>query len=89
MIVPVAVAQLVSRSFRGTMTLAMLIGAAVCVTGLSITYFHPLSPGATIVVLAIGVYVAVLVVRPLFRRHRHATDPHLDTEDDVELRQRA
>lgn len=87
MIVPVAIAQLTARSFRATMTTAMIIGAAVCVTGLSITYFHRLSPGATIVVLAIGVYAVVALARPLFARPARAKDPHLDAEDDVRLQE--
>jgi len=85
MIVPVAIAQLTAKSFRATMGTAMVIGAAVCVTGLSITYFHRLSPGATIVVLAIGVYAAVALVRPFLPRPRQATGPHLDADDDVRL----
>jgi zinc transport system permease protein len=89
MIVPVAIAQLTARSFRATMTTAMAVGAAVCVTGLSITYFHRLSPGATIVVLAIGVYALVALLRPLIRRPAQQTDPHLDAEDDVRLREKA
>lgn len=56
MVVPVAIAQLFSRSFRQTMLLATMIGAAVCVVGLGITYTVDLSPGAMIVVLAIGLY---------------------------------
>ncbi|NLF05030.1 MAG: metal ABC transporter permease [Actinomycetales bacterium] len=63
MIVPVAVAQLVARSFRSTMGLAIGLGTAVCVVGLSVTYWVPLAPGATIVVLAIAVYLTVLGVR--------------------------
>jgi zinc transport system permease protein len=89
MIVPVAIAQLTARSFRATMTTAMVVGAIVCVTGLSITYFHRLSPGATIVVLAIGVYALVALIRPLIRRPAQQTDPHLDAEDDVRLREKA
>lgn len=89
MIVPVAIAQLTARSFRATMTTAMAVGAVVCVTGLSITYFHRLSPGATIVVLAIGVYALVALVRPLITRPAQDTDPHLDAEDDVRLREKA
>ena len=85
MIVPVASAQLVMRSFRGTMALAMAIGVAVSVVGLGITYVHPLSPGAMIVVLAIGVFGVVSLVRPLLGRRRPPTDPHPDVQDDVEL----
>src|SRR5690606_12599562 len=46
MIVPVAIAQLVARSFRQTMTLAVAIGAVVCLAGLSVTYWYDLPPGA-------------------------------------------
>lgn len=89
MIVPVATAQLVTGSFRATMTLAMGIGVAVSVAGLSLTYVHPLSPGATIVVLAIGVFGVVSLARPLLGRRRPAADPHPDVQDDVELREAA
>lgn len=65
MIVPVATAQLLTRSFATTMHLAMGLGAAVCVIGLAITYFHQLSPGATIVVLAVGLYLLTAVAAPV------------------------
>ncbi len=84
MIVPVAVAQLVSSSFRRTMTLAMVVGVTVCLVGLSITYWQDVSPGATIVVLAIAVYAVVAVVRPLVRRSR-PQDPHPALPDDVQV----
>ncbi|NTW39674.1 MAG: metal ABC transporter permease [Cellulomonadaceae bacterium] len=87
MIVPVAVAQLVTSSFGRTMTTAMAIGVAVCVTGLSITYWQDVSPGATIVMLAIGLYAAVALVRALMglRRGESAHDPHPEIGDDVDL----
>lgn len=70
MIVPVAVAQLVARSFTTTMRLAMVLGTAVCVAGLSVTYWVPIAPGATIVVLAIGVYLVVLLTRAIVPARR-------------------
>jgi len=87
MIVPVAVAQLVTSSFRRTMLTAMAIGVVVCVSGLTITYWHDASPGATIVVLAIGLYALVAAVRPLVVRARRSgtRDPHPDVADDVVL----
>jgi zinc transport system permease protein len=87
MIVPVAVAQLVTRSFRRTMLVASAVGVVVCVVGLSFTYWNNVSPGATIVVLAIATYLVVAVLRPLWvrRRPRVARDPHPDIPDDVEL----
>jgi zinc transport system permease protein len=84
MIVPVAVAQLVAASFRRTMALAMVIGVTVCVTGLSITYWYNVSPGATIVVLAIGVYTVVAVLQPLLK-HVRPHDPHPQVADDVRV----
>jgi len=57
------------------------------VVGLSITYWNFLSPGATIVVLAIGTYLVVALLRPLWtrRRPRVVRDPHPDIPDDVDL----
>lgn len=87
MIVPVAVAQLVTRSFRRTMAVGSVVGTLVCVVGLSITYWNPVSPGATIVVLAIATYLVVAGVRPLLDRGRarRFRDPHPDIPDDVVL----
>lgn len=59
MIVPVAIAQLVSHSFVHTMRIAQGVGVVACVSGLVITYAVPASPGATIVVLLIGCYAIV------------------------------
>ncbi len=85
MIVPVAVAQLCTSSFQRTMGLAMGIGALVCVTGLVITFFHRLAPGAMIVVVAIGLYAVVAVLRPLFTSRRSRPTPHPQVADDVRL----
>lgn len=70
MIVPVATAQIVTRSFRSTMTAAMVLGVTTCIAGLTFTYFFNLSPGAAIVVLAIIVYAIVFALRPLIERAR-------------------
>lgn len=89
MIVPVAVGQLVTSSFRRTMLVASAVGVTVCLVGLSITYWNDVSPGAAIVVLAIGVYAVVALARPLLARRRPAADPHPDIPDDVEVAGRA
>lgn len=67
MIVPVAVAQLLTVSFRRTMGLAMGLGGTVCVTGLSVTYFHSFSPGAVITMLSVGLYGLLAAICPLIR----------------------
>lgn len=89
MIVPVAIAQLLARSFGRTMAVASGLGVAVSVVGLSITYWQDFPPGATIVVLAIVVYAAVATARPLLRRDVAARDPHPDVLDDVLLAETA
>lgn len=72
MIVPVAVAQLVSHSFSRTMGLAMVIGVAACVSGLVITYVVAASPGAMIVVELVVLYAVVAVATGLVRYLRKA-----------------
>jgi len=65
MIVPVATAQLLAASFKRTMTIAMIIGGVVAGIGLFATYWLDVSPGATIVVLAIIVYAVTASVRSI------------------------
>lgn len=72
MIVPVAISQILVRSFKATMALAMVIGMITTVTGLTFTYFYNLSPGAAIVVLAILIYVLAYAARPIIDRARGA-----------------
>ncbi|MBC7298935.1 MAG: metal ABC transporter permease [Demequina sp.] len=59
MILPVAIAQRVTASFSRTMYVSMAVGATLTLTGIWITLTHDLQPGALIVVLGVGVYVAV------------------------------
>ena len=71
MVVPVAIAQLGAHSFRRTMAYAMVLGAVLCLGGLTLTYYVDLSPGATIVVGAIALYAVGYGIRGLrdhFRR---------------------
>ena len=70
MIIPVAIGQLVANSFKGTMLIGMSVGVLVCVSGLVITYVYPFSPGAMIVLLAVGVYLLVTLVHPLVEHAR-------------------
>lgn len=68
MIVPVATAQVLTSSFKKTISLAMLIGMTVSVSGLIFTYFFDVSPGATIVVFTIALYIIAHILRGLFKR---------------------
>jgi zinc transport system permease protein len=69
MVVPVAVAQQLSRTFSMTAALAIVVGVLVSVSGTALTYYVDAPPGATIVLLAIALFVLVgLLSTPLNRR---------------------
>lgn len=69
MVVPVAAAQQVTRSFKVTFVLAVAIGTAVTLAGTVTSYEYEVPPGATIVLLAIGVFfLLTALAAPLARR---------------------
>jgi zinc transport system permease protein len=68
MVVPVAMAQLLSRGFAGTMTLAMAGGLISGVTGFFLSVQFDTGTGATVVLTAIALFVLVVLVSPLLRR---------------------
>ncbi|MER7534863.1 metal ABC transporter permease [Streptomyces sp. NPDC097704] len=75
MVVPVAAAQQLSRSFRTTFVLAVVIGVGVTLSGTVTTYYVDAPPGATIVLLAIGVFIALTALAtPLAKRRARAAE---------------
>ncbi len=72
MVVPVAAAQLVSRGFGGTMTLAMLGGVISAGAGILMSAGYDTAPGATIVLAAIALFILVAAVGAALRRRRRA-----------------
>ncbi|MCI3222376.1 metal ABC transporter permease [Streptomyces sp. NP-1717] len=74
MVVPVAAAQQITRSFAVTFVLAVVIGTAVTLAGTVTSYYQDVPPGATIVLLAIGVFLVLTVLAtPLARRRARAS----------------
>lgn len=63
MVLPVATAQLVARSFRGTLTVAVGVGVGSSLAGLALSAIVGLAPGGTIVLLAAGAFAVTAVVR--------------------------
>ena len=62
MVVPVAAAQQITRSFKVTFVLSVVIGTAA-------SYYQDVPPGATIVLMAIGAFVVLTALAtPLARR---------------------
>ena len=70
MVVPVVTAQQVSRSFRATVSGGMVVGVVVALSGVVVSYQADVAPGASIVVLAIAVFVTATLLTGLGRRRR-------------------
>ncbi|MFF2776569.1 metal ABC transporter permease [Streptomyces sp. NPDC058052] len=73
MVVPVAAAQQLSKSFRATFVAAVATGVTVTLAGTVTSYYQDVPPGATIVLYAIGVFVLLtLLATPLAKRRARA-----------------
>lgn len=70
MVVPVATAQLVARSFRATYLLGIGLGAVVSVAGVAASYYLDTPSGGTIVLIAIGAFLVTLVASAVRWRAR-------------------
>lgn len=75
MVVPVAAAQQVTRGFRTTMAAAMAIGVGAAAGGVTLAGEADTAPGATIVILAIAVFVALTVGGAVWRVLRRRQTP--------------
>lgn len=78
MVVPVATAQQLTRSFRTTFGAAMLLGLFAAVTGVVSSYEINTQPGPTIVVIALGVFALTAPLGGLVRSYRHRRNARLD-----------
>ncbi|WP_327413943.1 metal ABC transporter permease [Streptomyces sp. NBC_01233] len=88
LVIPVAAAQRLTRSFATTLGLAMAISVGVSLTGTAATYYMDVPSGATIVLLAIGVFmVLTALATPLARRRAKAARAaeEVCTRDDVKV----
>ncbi|MFJ8020007.1 metal ABC transporter permease [Streptomyces sp. NPDC096311] len=73
MVVPVAAAQQLSRSFAATFAIAVAIGVSVTIGGTVTSYYQDVPPGATIVLLTIGAFIVLTALAtPLARRRARA-----------------
>jgi zinc transport system permease protein len=63
MVLPVATAQLLARSFAGTMRWAVIVAAGSVVGGLSLSRVWNLAPGGTIVLVAAALFASVAAIK--------------------------
>ncbi|MFI6145603.1 metal ABC transporter permease [Streptomyces sp. NPDC051109] len=88
MVIPVAAAQRVTRGFTATLSVAMVIGVLVSLSGTTLTYYIDAPSGGTIVLLAIGVFMVMTALStPLARRRANAARAAegVCTRDDVKV----
>ncbi|MFF7649170.1 metal ABC transporter permease [Streptomyces sp. NPDC007983] len=88
MVVPVAAAQQATRGFAMTLALAVGIGVVVTLSGTVFSFYKNVPPGASIVVLAIGVFAVITALAaPLAKRRAHrpasASEGRCTLKDDV------
>lgn len=72
MVIPVATAQLVTRSFRATSLVATAIGLVASVSGTGASYYWDTPSGGTIVLLAVGAFVVLSLVTGVAARLRRS-----------------
>lgn len=68
MIIPVASAQQLGKSFSGTRLMASFIGATTAITGVILSFYFDLAPGALIVVLVILIFIVMIAAAALSRK---------------------
>ncbi|CUR54266.1 ABC-type Mn2+/Zn2+ transport system, permease component [metagenome] len=80
MVVPVATAQQVTRSFHSTLRLAMVLGVGACLGGLVVSALvseagPTVAPGSTIVLLALAGFILTWPIGVLLRRRQRLLTP--------------
>ncbi len=78
MVVPVATAQQVTRGFKTTLLMAMAIGTAAALGGVTISAFVDVAPGATIVLLALAGFTLAYPLGLWLRRRQRLAMPFED-----------
>ena len=63
MVIPVACAMLVSKSYKQNMIFSVVFALLFTISGLGVTAFYDLKPGGTIVLIGIAVLILLIFVR--------------------------
>jgi zinc transport system permease protein len=71
MVVPVATAQQLTRGFRATLALALVLGVLPSLAGVVFSYYVDVAPGASIVVIALMGFALAWPVGSLVQRRRY------------------
>ena len=85
MVVPVATAQQLTRTFRATLLAAMGLGAVAAVGGLLVSASVEVAPGATIVLLALAGFAVAWPVGVALRHRAQVAAPFAEVVDPFDL----
>lgn len=69
MVIPVACAMVIAKSYKQTMIYAVLFAISFMVIGLTLSYYQGIAPGGSIVVIGISVLIVMLVIKRIFVRN--------------------
>lgn len=83
MVVPVATAQQLTRGFRATLGLALLLGVGASLSGVVLSFYVDVAPGASIVVLALAGFALAWPLGVALTRRRAGAAERARTEDDL------
>lgn len=86
LVIPVATAQQFARGFRSTMLSAMVAGMLAAVTGVIISAYVDVPPGATIVLVALAGFTATAPIGVLLGKRRLAQVPFEMPEEPEQQR---
>ncbi|UPK77177.1 metal ABC transporter permease [Nocardioidaceae bacterium SCSIO 66511] len=75
MVVPVATAQQVTRSFRATFAVAMVLGVIASISGVGASFEYDTSPGPTIVIIALAFFIVTAPIGTAIRAARRRRSP--------------
>lgn len=80
MIIPVATAMKVGRSFKNTLFLAIIFSEGSVIMGLWFSYVFSIPSGATIVLFNIAILVGVIVLKKFIFRHSLKEKQHMESQ---------
>ena len=85
MVVPVATAQQLTRTFRDTLLAAMALGTLASVGGLLVSATVDVAPGATIVLLSTAGFALAFPAGAWARRRRRSAQPFVEATDPFDV----
>ena len=72
MVVPVATAMVMARSYKQTVIWSVIYAVAATIIGLFVSYYAEIKPGGTIVLTAVALFLLALVTKWIHRRLKTA-----------------